>query len=165
VKLGLKTAKEVETAYDDILKSVAARYPRAVVQGVSVQKMARPGVEVIIGVSHDIQFGPVIMFGLGGILVEIFKDVAFRVIPLTRRDASEMVREIKGYSLLQGFRGQEPVDIATLEDWLVNLSDFAERNPAIEEIDLNPIFAYSRGALAVDARVVLAPSEKSRDKP
>ena len=155
VKLGLKTAKQVGKAYDDILGAIHKEYPQAAIQGVSVQKIARPGVEVIIGMSKDEQFGPVLMFGLGGILVEVLKDVAFRIVPLTRRDAAEMIREIKGYPLLEGYRGQEPVDVSNLEEMLLKVSEFVEKRPDIKEIDLNPIFAYSRGAIAVDARVIL----------
>ncbi len=92
VKLGLKTALQVEKAYDAILKSINQKYPKADIKGVSVQKMARPGVEVIIGMNKDAQFGPVIMFGLGGVWVEIMKDVSFRIVPLTKRDAAEMKR-------------------------------------------------------------------------
>jgi len=158
VKVGLRTSKQVGKAYDDILQAIKQKYPQAMVQGVSVQKMARPGVEVIIGMSKDTQFGPVLMFGLGGIWVEVLKDVSFRIVPLTKRDAGEMIREIKGYSLLQGYRGQEPVDVSSLEELLLKLSNFVEQNPVIKEIDLNPIFAYSNGALAVDARVVLEES-------
>ncbi len=155
VKLGLKTSKQVGKAYDDILGAMKQKYPEAKVQGVSVQKMARPGVEVIIGMSKDAQFGPVLMFGLGGVLVEILKDVSFRIVPLTKRDAREMIREIKGYPLLEGYRGQEPVDVANLEGLILKVSSFVEQNPEIAELDLNPIFAYSDGAVAVDARVIL----------
>lgn len=155
VKLGLRTAKQVEKAYDDILAKVKQKYPEARIQGVSVQKMARPGVEVIIGMSKDKQFGPVIMFGLGGILVEILKDVAFRIVPLTSRDAQEMIREIKGYPLLEGYRGQEPVAVSKLEEMILQVSSFVEQHPQIDELDLNPVFAYSDGAVAVDARIVL----------
>ncbi len=155
VKLGLKTPRQVGKAYDDILKAIKKQYPEAKIQGVSVQKMARPGVEVIIGMSKDAQFGPVLMFGLGGILVEILKDVSFRIVPLTKRDAREMIREIKGYPLLEGYRGQEPVDVANLEELVLKVSDFIEQSPEVEELDLNPIFAYSDGAVAVDARVIL----------
>ena len=158
VKVGLRTSKQVGKAYDDILKAIKQEYPQAMIQGVSVQKMARPGVEVIIGMSKDEQFGPVLMFGLGGILVEVLKDVAFRIVPLTKRDAGEMIREIKGYPLLQGYRGQEPVDVSNLEELLLKVSDFVEQNPVVKELDLNPIFAYSDGAIAVDARVVLEES-------
>ena len=155
VKLGLKTAKQVGKAYDDIMRAIGKQYPEAKIQGVSVQKMARTGVEVIIGMSKDAQFGPVIMFGLGGILVEVLKDVSFRIVPLAKRDAREMIKEIKGYPLLEGYRGQEPVDVANLEELILKVSDFIEQHPEIDEIDLNPIFAYSDGAVAVDARVIL----------
>jgi acyl-CoA synthetase (NDP forming) len=158
VKVGLKTSKQVGKAYDSILGAIRQKYPQAMIQGVSVQKIARPGVEVIIGMSKDAQFGPVLMFGLGGILVEILKDVSFRIVPLTKRDAGEMVKEIKGYPLLQGYRGQEPVDVLNLEELLLKVSDFVEQNPVVKELDLNPIFAYSNGAIAVDARVVLEES-------
>jgi len=107
--------------------------------------------------SKDAQFGPVLMFGLGGIWVEILKDVSFRIVPLTRRDASSMIREIKGYPLLQGHRGREAVDISSLEEALLKLSDFVERYPEIKELDLNPVFAYSHGNAAVDARIILEP--------
>ncbi len=120
-----------------------------------MQKMARPGVEVIIGMSQDAQFGPVLMFGLGGILVEILKDVSFRIVPLTKRDASAMIREIKGYPLLEGYRGQEPVAVANLEELILKVSSFVEQHLEVKELDLNPVFAYSDGAVAVDARIVL----------
>ena len=120
--------------------------------------MARPGIEVIIGVSKDAQFGPVLMFGLGGILVEVLKDVSFRIIPLTRQDAEEMIREIKGYPLLQGYRGQEPADIPYLEQLIVKVSELVEQYPQIKELDLNPVFAYKDGAVAVDARIILETS-------
>ncbi|MDD5039377.1 MAG: acetate--CoA ligase family protein [Dehalococcoidales bacterium] len=159
VKLGLKTTKQVVKAYDDILEAINREYPEAKIQGISVQKMARPGIEVIIGMSKDAQFGPVIMFGLGGILVEILKDVSFRIVPLTKRDAREMIKEIKGYPLLQGYRGQEPADVNNLEELLLKVSNFVEKYPEIKELDLNPIFAYSDGALAVDARAILEASK------
>jgi acyl-CoA synthetase (NDP forming) len=159
VKLGLETAKQVGKAYEDILQAVRQKHPQARIQGVAVQKMARPGVEVIIGMSKDDQFGPVIMFGLGGIMVEVLKDVSFGIVPLAKRDAAEMIREIKGYPLLEGYRGQEAVDVSHLEELLLRVSEFVEQNPEISELDLNPIFAYSDGAVAVDARVVL---EKSK---
>ena len=155
VRLGLKTASEVGKAYAQILQAIRQNHPAARIQGVAVQKMARPGVEVIIGMSKDAQFGPVLMFGLGGILVEVLKDVSFRIVPLSRRDAAEMLREVRGYPLLEGYRGQEAVDISCLEEWLLKVSDFVEKNPEIRELDLNPIFAYSDGAVAVDARVIL----------
>jgi acyl-CoA synthetase (NDP forming) len=145
----------VEKAWDEIQKNIKKQYPDAKIQGISVQKMARTGVEIIIGVSKDPQFGPVIMFGLGGIMVEILKDVSFRIVPLARRDAHEMIREIKGYPVLEGYRGQEPVDIGNLEEFIMKVSAFAEKHPEVEELDLNPVFAYKDGAVAVDARIIL----------
>lgn len=155
VKLGLKTSKQVKEAYDEIISSVQQKCPKAIIDGVSVQKMVRPGTEVIIGMTKDAQFGPVLMFGLGGILVELLKDVSFRIVPLEREDAQEMIREIKGYPLLEGYRGSEPVDVSILEEILLKVSRFVDNNPEIKELDLNPIFAYKDGAVAVDARVIL----------
>lgn len=158
VKLGVPNATQVGKAYSEILVSVKKHYPKAKIQGISVQKMARPGIEVIIGMTKDAQFGPVIMFGLGGVLVEILKDVSFRIVPLTKRDAAEMISEIKGYPLLKGYRGQEPANIPYLEDLIVKVSDFVDKNPEIKELDLNPVFAYKDGAVAVDARIILEPA-------
>jgi acetate---CoA ligase (ADP-forming) subunit beta len=155
VKLGLKTPEEVLAAHDEIIASVKQHEPSARVDGVAVQNMARPGTEVIIGMYKDAQFGPVLMFGLGGILVEILKDVSFRLVPLTRRDAQQMIREIKAFPVLEGYRGLERADLTALEDTLLKISEFVESNEDIKEMDLNPIFAYSDGAVAVDARIVL----------
>ncbi len=155
VKLGLANATQVGKAYSEIVSSIKQAYPEAEIHGLSVQRMAEPGVEVIIGMSKDPQFGPVLMFGLGGILVEVLKDVSFRIVPVSERDARDMIREIKGYPILEGYRGQKPVSIAALEKLVVRVSQFAENNPHIAELDLNPVFAYPDKAIAVDARVVL----------
>ncbi|MDY6892193.1 MAG: acetate--CoA ligase family protein [Chloroflexota bacterium] len=162
VKLGLENATQVGKAFSEIMAAAKSVDPKAKIHGVSVQKMARPGVEVIMGMSKDNQFGPVLMFGLGGVFVEILEDVAFRIVPLLKRDASQMIREIKGFPLLEGYRGQEPANIATLENMLLQLSDFLDKTPEIKELDLNPIMAYKDGALAVDARVIL---ESNSDNP
>jgi acyl-CoA synthetase (NDP forming) len=155
VKLSLNNVTEVKKAYDEILKKVKKQYPDAVIHGVSVQKMIQPGTEVIVGTSKDPQFGPVIMFGLGGIFVEILKDVSFRVIPVEQRDAQEMIKEIKGYPLLEGYRGKEPVNISVLVEIILKISKLIEENPQIKELELNPIFAYRNKAVAVDARIIL----------
>jgi acyl-CoA synthetase (NDP forming) len=155
VKLNLKSKAEVGEAYDAIMNSVRKGFPNAAIQGVSVQAMAKPGMEVIVGMSKDGQFGPVLMFGLGGVLVEVLKDVSFRIAPLKQRDASEMIREIKGLPLLLGYRGTDPIDITSLETLLLKVSAFVDATPEIKELDLNPVFAYKEGAIAVDARVVL----------
>jgi len=156
VRLDLKSPQEVAAAFDEITAAALRAAPDATVDGVSVQQMARPGIEVIVGVSTDPQFGPVIMFGLGGVLVEVLKDVSFRIIPIALRDARQMIREIKGFPLLEGYRGQDPADLAALESLLLRVSEFVEQQPEVSELDLNPIFAYKDGALAVDARIVLS---------
>ena len=158
VRLSIMNAAQAGRAYSEILANIKKQYPRARITGVTVQKMARQGIEVIIGMTKDAQFGPVIMFGLGGILVEVLKDVSFRIVPMTKRDASEMIGEIKGYPILKGYRGQDPADIPFLEDLIVKVSEFVDKNPEIKELDLNPVFAYKDGALAVDARIILEPA-------
>jgi acyl-CoA synthetase (NDP forming) len=163
VKLNLADSKQVGDAYDAIVAGVATAFPGARISGVSVQGMAKPGVEVIIGVAADEQFGPFVMFGLGGIMVEVLKDVSFRLVPLSRRDAAEMIREIKGFKLLTGFRGRPAADLAALEQMLVSVSRFVEDNPGITELDLNPVFARPDGAVAVDARIVVEDGNSRRE--
>jgi acyl-CoA synthetase (NDP forming) len=158
VKLGIQNATQAGKAYSEILANVKKHDRKARIVGVTVQKMARQGLEIIIGMTKDAQFGPVIMFGLGGILVEVLKDVSFRIVPLEKRDAAEMITEIKGFPVLKGFRGQEPADVPFLEDLILKVSDFVEKNPEIKELDLNPVFAYKDGAMAVDARIILEPA-------
>lgn len=155
VALGLASAGDVGAAYDRIVASAKQHVPDATIEGVAVQRMEKAGTEVIIGMTKDAQFGPVLMFGLGGVLVEVLKDVAFRVVPINERDARQMVEEIKGYPILQGYRGQAPADLAKLHDLLLRVSSFVEQHPEIAELDLNPVFAYSDGAIAVDARIVI----------
>ncbi len=157
VKVGLTNTAQVQKAYTEIIASVKEKLPGAIIEGISVQKMARPGVEIIIGVTEDDQFGPVIMFGLGGIWVEVIKDVVFRVVPVSAWDADEMVREIKGFAVLQGYRGQEAVDVSFLAKLITRISEFIEKNPRVKELDINPLIAYGDGAVAVDARIVMKP--------
>lgn len=155
VALNLGDAGAVRTAYDAMMESVREAAPGASVEGVSVQQMAKPGTEVIIGTTTDAQFGPVMMFGLGGIFVEVMKDVAFRIVPLEPRDAKQIVREIKGFPVLEGIRGQPGADIEALERMILDVSSFVWDHGEIAELDLNPVIAYPDGAVAVDARVVL----------
>jgi acyl-CoA synthetase (NDP forming) len=157
VKLNLRSAEEVNTAFDVMTAAVRQTQPPALIDGVSVQPMAQPGIEVIVGLTTDPQFGPTLMFGLGGVAVEVLRDVVFRLAPLTQQDASAMVREIRGLPLLTGHRGQAAVDLVALERLLLQVSALAEAHPDIKELDLNPVFAYADGCLAVDARVVLHP--------
>lgn len=156
VVLGLEGHEEVAEAYDEIISSVQAAQPSATIEGVSVQEMASPGVEVIVGVTTDPQFGPVMMFGLGGIMVEVLGDVAFRLAPLGEGDARDMINEIQGRQVLDGVRGQPPVDVGAIESMLDRVSVFAAEHPEVAELDLNPVIASPEGAIAVDARIVLA---------
>ncbi|MDE3096023.1 MAG: acetate--CoA ligase family protein [Chloroflexota bacterium] len=156
VELDIASAADVRAAFDRIVAAARQHAPDATIDGVAVQRMEPPGIEVIVGMTKDPQFGPVLMFGLGGILVEVLKDVAFRVVPLTERDARQMIHEIKGYPLLEGYRGHDPADVAKLEQLVLQVSAFVEQHPEVAELDLNPVFAYKDGAIAVDARIVLA---------
>jgi len=155
VKVGLADARQVAEAFDAIMASCREKYPEAEIEGVTVQDMAPPGLEVIVGTATDPQFGPVVMFGLGGVWVEVLKDVSFKLAPLTAADARAALGEIRAARLLDGFRGSEPVDKAALEDVLLRVSEFVAATPEVREMDLNPVFAYPDGALAVDARVIL----------
>lgn len=155
VKLSLKNAQEVKAAYQEIIEATRRKCPQATIHGVTVQKMAKPGTEVIVGTGKDPQFGPFIMFGLGGIFVEVLKDVSFRIIPITRRDAQEMIEEIKGYPLLLGYRGREPASLSALVEILLKISQLIERYPEIKELELNPLFAYKNRVLGIDARLIL----------
>jgi acyl-CoA synthetase (NDP forming) len=159
VKLNLKTDDDVRKAYYDI---VSAFQDQKIV-GVSVQKMAEQGIEVIIGVAQDSTFGPVLMLGLGGIFVEIIKDVAFRSIPLSKSDAQDLIEEIKGYALLKGYRGRS-ADISALKNLILRVSELIVKNPEISEMDLNPVFLYPDGYSVVDARIFLGESRKIEHK-
>ena len=156
VALALANREETAAAYDAILAAVSRAQPEAVIEGVSVQEMAQPGVEVIVGMTADPQFGAVMMFGLGGIMVEMLGDVAFRLAPLSEADARDMIDEIQGRLALDGARGRPPVDIDALEAMLVSVSQFVAARPEVAELDLNPVIASPQGAIAVDARIVLA---------
>jgi acetyl-CoA synthetase (ADP-forming) len=155
VVLNIENANSLTRAYRDIMKTVKAKQPSAVINGVAVQAMAGKGTEVIVGVTKDPQFGPVIMFGLGGILVELLKDISFRIVPINRRDATEMIQEIKGFPLLNGYRGQPAADLVALENIILKVAALVETRPEIRELDLNPIIVDAEGAVVVDARVTL----------
>ncbi len=155
VKLNLKDANDVRGAYSAIIESCTKHVPGAKITGVAVQHMAPQGTEVIVGMTTDPQFGPVMMFGLGGIMVEVLKDVSFRLVPLNDKDAGQMISEIKGKPVLDGVRGQPASDIGALKQAILRVSEFVQKHPEISELDLNPMFAYADGAIAVDARIVL----------
>ena len=155
VKLNLRGEAALREAYDQIMTSCRAFRPSANIRGVLVTPMAKKGTEVIIGVSRDPIFGPVMMFGLGGIFVEILEDVAFRAIPLSRHDARSMVEQIKARKILEGARGEPAVDKEALVDLLLKVSSMVTAYPALAELDLNPILAYDDGYAVVDARVIV----------
>jgi acetate---CoA ligase (ADP-forming) subunit beta len=119
VRLNLENTDQVEEAFDEIIANARRHHPDAFIHGVSMQKMAPPGLEVIVGMSKDPQFGPLLMFGLGGVMVELFKDVSFRIVPFSPRDAHEMIAEIRAYPVLTGFRGAPGVDVVFLEGLLL----------------------------------------------
>ncbi len=155
VLVNLMSAAEVAEGYTKIIEN-AGKYKRdAKIVGVLVQEMAPQGTEVIVGAIKDPQFGQTVMFGLGGIFVELLKDVNFRVAPITPQDAKEMITQLKAYPLLNGYRGSKPADIEALAAILCNVSRLAIENPQIKELDLNPIMAYPQGAKTVDARIIL----------
>lgn len=156
VVLNLKGPEEVRKAFNQILENVRKYASDAKVLGVTVQEIVPPSTEVIVGAVRDPQFGPTLMFGLGGIFVEVLKDITFRMAPITEEDAKEMIAEIKAYPLLKGYRGTPPVDIETIAQILVNTSRLMMENPEISELDLNPIIVYENGAKTVDARIMLA---------
>lgn len=154
VILNLGSDSEVEEGYRGMMDSVARHAPSASIDGVILQKMAIPGLEVIVGAKLDTQFGHLIMFGLGGIFVEVCKDVSFRVTPIDRETARDMVLEIKGSPIIMGARGKGPKDLEAIIDVITGLSVMLEQNPGITELDINPLIVYDKGATAVDARVL-----------
>jgi len=155
VRVNLTSEEDVKTAFEEITRNVLKFAPEGDIEGILIAPMAAAGQECIVGMTRDHQFGPVIMFGLGGIFVEVLKDVSFRVAPLTRADAEQMVRQIKGFPILEGIRSQAPKDISAIMEILLGISDLSVRNDAIREIDLNPVIVHENGASIVDARIIL----------
>jgi acetyltransferase len=157
VRVRLEDDAMVEEAFFDITSNIQLRQPQARILGVMVQEMIPQGKEVILGITRDIQFGPMIMFGLGGIYVEVLKDVAFRIAPLSIENADAMIREIQSFPLLRGVRGEAPADIEGIKDALMRLSQMAMDFPEIIEADVNPLLvcAEGKGAVAVDARITI----------
>ena len=157
VKLGLSSSREVEVAFNDIMRNANLFMPGARVFGVEVQKMVPVGKEVIVGMNRDIQFGPLIMFGLGGVYVNVLKDVAFRLAPVSEQAASEMITETKSYALLRGVRGEPSSDINSIIDVIRRVSQLSIDFKEISEIDINPLFVYERGkgSLALDVKITI----------
>ncbi len=157
IRVGLTKPEEVEEAFLQILDSAKQHMPKAIVYGVDVQEMAEKGKELIIGCSRDVQFGPLIMFGAGGIFVNYLKDISFRLAPMTRTDAEELINETKMGMLLKGVRGEPPSDIAAIEDTILRISQMVTDFEEIVELDINPAFAYvsGQGISAVDVKITI----------
>ncbi|MEF2094227.1 acetate--CoA ligase family protein [Bacillus sp. CFBP9009] len=156
IRLNVRTDLEVRKAFTDIKRNALNFKPEATINGISVQEMLPDGVEIIIGASDDPVFGPVIMFGLGGIFVEVYKDISFRIAPLSRQDALEMIEEIKGKDILTGARGKAPVDIEAIIDVLLKVSALVtDYKDFIDELDINPLLVYENGIKAADAMIVV----------
>ncbi|MDJ0815412.1 MAG: acetate--CoA ligase family protein [Desulfobacterales bacterium] len=162
VRIKLRTEQEVRQAYEEIIQSAIDYNPKADIRGVLVSPMAAEGVEVIIGTKYDDQFGPIIMYGLGGIMVEILKDVAFRVVPLSPSGARKMIEETKSFPILDGSRGKPPLDKKAIAKLLQLCSEIMVAYPEIAEMDLNPVIVHQEGLSIVDARVILKADEKCR---
>ncbi|MDX9816326.1 MAG: acetate--CoA ligase family protein, partial [Smithellaceae bacterium] len=155
IRLNIKTDAQVRVAFRQIIASAKKYMSQAEIQGVLVQEMLQGGTEVIVGTVDDPVFGPCVMFGLGGVFVEALKDVSFRVAPLSRLDAEEMISDIQGYSILRGLRGKPPVDMNTLVDVILKVSRFATDNKStIKEIDINPLILFKKGAKVADALII-----------
>jgi acetyltransferase len=157
VVLGVDSPENASEAYTRIAQQVLQHLPEAKIDGVLMEEMAGHGVEVIIGGSRDDKFGPMIMFGLGGRMVEVWKDVNFRLAPMWRASAARMIRQIRGYRLLEGIRGAPPSDVRAAEECILRLAQLMCKHPEIQEFDINPLILYGRGegAAVADGRMVI----------
>jgi acyl-CoA synthetase (NDP forming) len=157
IRLSLQNADEVRAAYREMMEDIPEKRPDAVLEGVQLQPMLSGGREVIIGMIRDPTFGPMLMFGLGGVYVEILKDVRFAIAPVNEKEARDMITGIKTYPLLAGARGSKPSDIDALEDTIIKVSRLVCDFPEIEEFEINPMMVFEKGmgALAVDMRLTL----------
>ncbi len=156
VKLNIKNEDETANAFEELMN-----IPSQAEKLISVQKMANePITELILGMTTDAQFGPALMFGIGGILVELLEDVSFRIAPITEYDAREMIKEIKGFPILDGYRGKPKADIDAIVKTLLKVSELVIKHEEIYEMDLNPVFIYDKGLICVDARIILKKPEK-----
>ncbi|CAG1066570.1 Trans-feruloyl-CoA synthase FCS1 [uncultured bacterium] len=155
VFLNIMNEKEIEEKWSSVILGVADDYPTALIEGFLVEEMAPRGAEVIVGAIRDEQFGPAVMFGIGGVTVEIMKDVSFRLAPITREEAFEMMGEVKGFPILTGYRGQTIKDLGAIADALIKLGDIMGRVDGLKELEINPLIVHERGAVVADARAVL----------
>ena len=153
--LDIRNNKELKSAYKKVLGNVRRYCPTAEVRGILVQKMIKKGYQVIVGGLRDLQFGPTVMVGFGGIFTEVFEDTSFRIFPFSKEDAEEMIKEIKGYKILKGYRNKPPGDLNALEEVIIKVGEIMHRDTEIREFDINPLFVLHKGVVAVDTRIVL----------
>ncbi len=160
VKVGLSSELELRQSFGDLIDNARAYKPDAKILGVTIQEYLPPAREVIVGALQDPSFGATVMFGLGGVWVEVLEDISFRLAPLSAEDAREMIQEIKGYSVLAGIRGTPPADVGALVDIIQKVGQLAHEFSEIAEMDLNPIFTFDdgKGAVVADARIILVES-------
>jgi acetyl-CoA synthetase (ADP-forming) len=155
VAVDVGSEEVVEKRYNEIMNNSIKKVPNALIAGILVQKQVPNTIQVIIGGIRDEQFGPAVMFGLGGVFVELFKDVAFRIAPVTETEALEMMKEIKGYPILSGYRGMKELAISQITKTIVAISELISNVDEIKEVELNPLFVYEKDTIAVDARIIL----------
>lgn len=155
VALGIKNRAELEQKWSEMILTVADEIPTALIEGFLVEEMVPRGVEVIVGAVRDPQFGPVVMFGMGGLYVELMKDVSYRLAPVTREEAFEMMGEVKGFPMLTGFRGGTVKDLGAIAEVIMKVAGIIEKVDGLKELEINPLVVHERGAVAVDARGVL----------
>jgi acyl-CoA synthetase (NDP forming) len=159
VVLNVNSAEEVRRSYEEITGNILKIKPEARIEGIQISKMIMAGEEVILGVKRDPSFGPVIMFGLGGLYVEVFKDVSFRIAPIDDAISDSMIKQTKSYKILKGIRGKAPRDIAAIKECLIRLSQLALECPQIKELDINPLIVLeeNKGCYVADVRIMLHP--------
>jgi acetyl-CoA synthetase (ADP-forming) len=162
VKVGLKGPGEIEDAWSEMILRVAEEMPMATIEGFIIEEMVPPGVELILGATKDAQFGVTAMFGTGGVAVELMKDVSFGLAPMDENAALKMMREVKGFPLLEGYRGGAACDIKAVAEVLVTLSKVVEATDGLKALEINPLIAYEDGVVAVDARAELDSMESFR---
>ena len=162
VRLKIKSIEQAQKAFEGIIENAKKFNPAARIDGVLIEEMAKGGVEVILGATRDPGFGPMCMFGLGGIFVEALKDVTFRLAPMSELSAENMIRSIKAYRVLKGIRGNPPTDIEALKDSILRLSQMVADHPEISELDINPLIVYpeGKGCMVADGRILLARPKK-----
>ncbi|MHA2357318.1 MAG: acetate--CoA ligase family protein [Candidatus Heimdallarchaeaceae archaeon] len=154
VKVGINSQNDLKTSYNEMMREIKKITPNAHIEGVSIEEMVK-GIELLIGTNTDEQFGKMIALGVGGIFVEVYEDVSFRLIPVNEKDIQEMISEIRGNEILDGFRGMPAVNKQELISFLLNVSKLIEENTIIKEMDLNPVVATKDGLKAIDARIIL----------